>query len=143
MSNSKKPCCICRRWFRPNVRVGDRQRTCGRLECQKALRKKNQASWRAQNPDYFTAWRIQTRTAAEQKQKLPRFPSPLKSLPWDIAREEFGTKGTNFIGTMGKLLLHSAKSELSRQIIDSTVDTETLSLPLPKSQFQGQVIDTT
>jgi hypothetical protein len=143
MSKTKKPCCICRRWFRPNVRVGGRQRTCGRPECKKALRKKNQAAWRARNPDYFTAWRIQTRTAAEQEPKPPRFSSPLTNLPWDIAQEEFGTKGTNFIGAMGKLLLRSAKSQLSRQIVDSKLDAGTLSLPLPKSQFQGQLIDST
>ena len=81
------------------------------------------------------------RTAAEQK--LPRFPSPLIDLPWDIAREEFGAKGTNFIGAMGKLLLRSAKSQLIGQIVDSAIDAGTLSLPPPKSQFQGQAIDST
>ena len=139
----KKPCSICRRWFLPDVRVGKRQRTCGRPECKKALRKKSQAAWRIRNPDYFTAWRIQTRTSAEKAPKLPRFTSPLTSLPWDIAREEFGTKGTDFIGTMGKLLLRSAKSQLNGQVIESTRDAGTLSLPPPKSQFQGQVIDST
>ena len=139
----KKPCCICRRWFMPNVRVGGRQRTCGRPECKKALRKKNQAAWRARNPDYFTAWRIQTRTAAEQEPRLLRFSSPLTNLPWDIAREEFGAKGTNFIGTMGKLLLRSAKSEIKGQIIDNTRDPGPLPGSAAKSQFQGQIIDST
>ena len=32
----KRPCSICRRWFRPDVRVGSRQRACGRPECQTA-----------------------------------------------------------------------------------------------------------
>ena len=141
MSKTKKPCCICRRWFRPNVRVGGRQRTCGRPECKKALRKKNQAAWRARNPDYFTAWRIQTRTAAEQEPRLLRFSSPLTNLPWDIAREEFGAKGTNFIGTMGKLLLHSAKSQIMGQSIDNTRDAGPLPLSPAKSQFHDQIID--
>ena len=141
MSKAKKPCCICRRWFRPNVRVGSRQRTCGRAECQKALRKKNQAAWRARNSDYFTAWRIQTRTAAEQEPKLLRFSSPLTNLPWDIAREEFGAKGTNFIGTMGKLLLRSAKSQMMGQSIDNAGDPGPLPPSAAKSQFQGQIID--
>ena len=81
--------------------------------------------------------------AAEKEPKLPRFSSPLTRLPWDIAREEFGTKGTDFIGTMGKLLLRSAKSQLIGQVIESTRDAGILSLPLPKSQFQGQIIDST
>jgi Cu2+-exporting ATPase len=36
---AKKPCRICRRWFRPNVHLGSRRRTCSRAECQKARRK--------------------------------------------------------------------------------------------------------
>ena len=30
----KRPCTICRRWFRPDPRVGDRQHACGKPECQ-------------------------------------------------------------------------------------------------------------
>ena len=139
----KKPCSICRGWFLPDVRVGSRQRTCGRPECKKAHLKKTQASWRARNPDYFIARRIQLRAASGQKVEPLRLSSPLTSLPWDIARDEFGPKGADFIGTMGRLLLRSAQSELNGQSVDSTRDTGTLSLPLPKSEFQGQLIDST
>lgn len=137
----KKPCCICRRWFLPDVRVGKRQRTCGRPECREAHQKKRQASWRARNPGYFIGRRIQLRAASSQKPEPLRPCSPLASLPWDIAQEEFGAKGADFVGTMGKLLLQAAKSQLSRQNIDSTMDTGTLSLPLPKSEFRTQHID--
>ena len=50
--SAKKPCRICRKWFRPDVRVGKRQRSCGRTECQQVLKKKRLAKWRARNPDY-------------------------------------------------------------------------------------------
>jgi hypothetical protein len=144
MANSRhKPCCICRRWFLPDVRVGNRQRTCGRPECKDALRKKNQSSWRRQNPDYFVAWRIQMRAASERRPEDLRFSPPLQKLPWDIAQDEFGAKGADFIGSMGKLLLQTAKSQLKGQIVDSTQDIGTLSLPPAKSQFSGQLIDST
>ena len=57
----KKPCRICRRWFRPDARVGERQRACGKPECQAARRQKTQADWRKRNPDY--AHRLEIRPA--------------------------------------------------------------------------------
>jgi hypothetical protein len=63
----KRPCTICRRWFRPNPRVGVRQHACGQPECQSARRQKTQASWRRRNPDYAIAYRIQQRAVTEQE----------------------------------------------------------------------------
>jgi hypothetical protein len=123
MSDStKKPCCICRKWFRPNVRVGKRQRTCGRAECQQALKKKRLTEWRARNPDYFITWRIQERSKAKRPPEPLRLPPPLSNLPWDIAQDEFGVKGADFIGVMSSVVLRAAKTQLSREVIDSTRD---------------------
>ncbi len=137
----KKPCCICHRWFRPNVRVGSRQRTCGRPECQQALRQKSMSAWRKRNPDYFIGWRIQARCKSEHVAKTKRLPHPLSNLPWDIAREEFGPKGADFIDAMGKVVLQSAKNQLKGHFVDSNRDGATLPLVPAKNQFKGQVID--
>jgi hypothetical protein len=137
----KKPCRICRKWFLPDVHVGDRQRTCSRPECQVARRKKTQAAWRNRNPDYFVEWRIQTRAGPERAPEPLRLPSPLSSLPWDIAQIEFGVKGADFIGVMGKLLLRSTKDQFEEQVIDSAVDPSTLPLTPAKDQFKAQLID--
>jgi hypothetical protein len=83
------------------------------------------------------------RAGSKQKPEPIRLCSPLKSLPWDIAQDEFGTKGADFIGTMGKLLLQTAKSELNGQTVDYNRDTGTLPPNLAKSEFQGQLIDST
>lgn len=137
----KKPCCICRSWFHPNVRVGSRQRTCGRPECQKALRKRSMSAWRRRNPDYFIGWRIQARCNSEQVAETKRLPHPLSNLPWDIARDEFGPKGADFIGVMGAVVLRAAKNQLRSQVIDSTRDVATLPPAPAKNQFQSQVVD--
>jgi hypothetical protein len=134
----KKPCCICHRWFRPNVRVGSRQRTCGRPECQKALRQRSMSAWRTRNPDYFIAWRIQARCDVAETKRLPH---PLSNLPWDIARDEFGLKGADFIGAMGAVVLQAAKNQLKSQVVDYTMDGATLPLIPAKDQFQGQIVD--
>src|SRR5207244_7220463 len=57
----KRPCCICRRWFRPDSRIGSRQRACRSPECQTARRVQTQRSWRESRPDYFIAYRMRER----------------------------------------------------------------------------------
>ena len=140
-NSAKRPCRICRRWFRPDVRVGIRQRACSRLECQAARRKKTQAAWRARNPDYLVAWRIQARAGSERPPEPLRLPPPLSNLPWDIAQDEFGVKGADFIGAMGALLLQAAKDQFEEQLVDSSRDPGTLPLTPAKDQFQAQLVD--
>ena len=139
---AKKPCRICRRWFRPDVRVGSRQHSCSRPDCQAARRKKTQAAWRALNPGYSLEWRIQARAeSARAPTPLLRQEFPLSTLPWDMAQEEFGRKGTDFIGAMGKLLLRAAKDEFGGQVVDLSRDPGTLPHYSAKDQFQAQIVD--
>ncbi len=132
----KRPCSICRRWFRPDPRVGGRQHSCGKPECQAQRRKKTQASWRARNPDYATAYRIQQRSAREQALEPLRLPAPLGQLPWDLAKDEFGAQGADFIGVMGALLVRSAKDQFRSYLIDPKGVSGTLPPTAAKDQSQ-------
>jgi len=121
----KRPCRECRHWFFPDPRVGDRQKVCSKSECQKARRRKTQAQWREASPDYFVARRIEERAAAIERARVAkpapidppttRMPRPLDRLPWDLAQDEFGTKGAEFIGAFGRLLLRPAQDERMSQ----------------------------
>jgi hypothetical protein len=115
----KRPCRICRRWFYPDPRAGDRQRACGNPDCQAARRQKTQANWRAQNPSYAAAYRIDRRHNQAEPEPL-RVPAPLDKLPWDLAKDQFGGKGADFIALTCALLQRTAKDQLSRHLIDST-----------------------
>jgi len=115
----KKPCRICRRWFRPDVRVGERQRACGEPDCQQARRRKTQASWRARNPGYATAYRIDQRNREPAAEPL-RTPPPLSQLPWDLAKDQIGSQGSDFIGVLGALILRAAKDQFKAYLLDST-----------------------
>src|SRR5258708_36901920 len=114
----KKPCSICRRWFLPDPRIGERQRACHRRECQVARRKKAQAAWCAKNPNYFIARRMQARSSLEKPVEPLRMAAPLSGLPWDLAQDEFGVQGTDFIGVMARLLRQAAQDELKAHVID-------------------------
>ena len=131
----KRPCCICRHWFRPDPRVGLRQRACRQAECQAARRQQTQAAWRARNPDYFVARRMQDRAARPQPPEPLRLPAPLGQLPWDIAQDEFGVKGADFIGVMGSLLLHAAQDPFKAYHVDATAGPDTLSPPDRQDQI--------
>ena len=128
----KRPCTICRRWFRPNPRVGSRQRACGSSDCQKARRQKTQANWRNQNPGYSIAWRIDRRAAAHPEPPEPlRLPPPLNQLPWDVAKDQFGLQGADFIGVMGALIVRTAKDQIRPYLTDPPAVPDTLP-PLPQ-----------
>ena len=122
----KRPCMICRRWFRPDNRVSDRQHACSRPECQLARRRKQQAAWRRRNPDYFAAHRILARKTLKGRVEPLRVPPPLDRLPWDLAQSEFGAQGADFMAIMGTLLVHAAQFQFSSQVTDSQGDVGTL-----------------
>jgi hypothetical protein len=48
-----KRCLFCGRYFTPDYRVKDRQKSCGRPTCRRARRKTAQEEWARKNPDYF------------------------------------------------------------------------------------------
>src|SRR5260370_4494565 len=114
----KRPCTICRRWFRPNPRVGDRQRACGKPECQTARRKKTQSDWRDRNVGYAIARRIDQRATGREAPEPLRLPAPLNQLPWDFAKDQFGPQGADFIGLMGALMIRTAKDQILPYLVD-------------------------
>jgi hypothetical protein len=110
-----------RRWFRPDARVGVRQRACTRPECQAARRQKTQASWRKRNQEYAIGWRLDQRaTQAQQPPEALRLPAPLNQLPWEFAKDQFGPQGADFIGVMGALILLTAKDQFRPYLLDPT-----------------------
>jgi len=48
-----KTCEVCEVLFAPDPRVGQRQRVCRKLACQKERKRRAQETWLQKNPDYF------------------------------------------------------------------------------------------
>ena len=133
----KRPCSVCRRWFRPDPRVGARQRACRKLECQTARRRRTQARWRTANPGYAAAYRIDHRNAQKPSPELLRVPAPLTQLPWDLAKDEFGAKGADFLGVVSTLLLRSAKDQFQAYRVEQTGVPGTLPPSAAKDQMRS------
>lgn len=111
----KRPCRICRRWFRPDPRIAERQRCCSNDQCQEQRRVDTQARWREAHPDYFIARRMQERAAQGRDVEPMRVPAPLDRLPWDVAQDQFTVQGADFIAVFGRLLLRQAQDEMEPQ----------------------------
>lgn len=123
----KKRCCVCRRLFRPDPRVKDRQRACGRAPCQRQRRAQTQARWRARNPDYGNSSRLTVRSliaqAADRGEQddsgeairrpapLP-VPSLLASMPWDFAQAELGVGGCDVLALLAVFLARLVKDQI-------------------------------
>ena len=46
-------CPFCRRLFVSDLRVKERQKTCGRPSCRRKRKRQSNRQWRARHPDYF------------------------------------------------------------------------------------------
>jgi hypothetical protein len=111
MLHKKKRCTECLKKFRPDPRVGARQKACGDPCCQRTRRQKTQAIWRARNPSYQTAYRLEQRAAAaaaaqhgdegDDEGSSPPAPLPppraLTTFPWDLAETAFGFLGADLL----------------------------------------------
>src|SRR6266704_606536 len=49
-----------------------------------------------------------------------RVPAPLDQLPWEFAKDEFGSQQADFMGVLGALLVRTAKDEFRAYLIDPT-----------------------
>ena len=102
---SRRPCSFCRKWFHPDPRVGARQRACASEQCQVKSRARTQAAWGAANPDYAGRRQMQGRAEQERRPEPLLAPRPLDRLPWEVAQDEFGVQGADFIWKLGRLLV--------------------------------------
>jgi hypothetical protein len=106
--------------FRPDLRVGSRQRMCGKAECRLLHRQKTQAQWRRRNRGYAIAYRIDQRAAQSELPAEPmRVLAPLDRLPWEFAKDEFGSQ-RRFHWGYGALMGRTAKDEFRSYLVDPT-----------------------
>ena len=64
----KRPCRVCRRWFKPHARLGDRQKTCGDAACKREWHRRKCAEWNEKNPEYAKANALQRKIEGAKNQ---------------------------------------------------------------------------
>jgi len=121
----KRPCSECRRWFLPDARVGDRQRTCGAAACQRARHERSDRAWRARNPDYDRdrRWRERLAAAKADARRAPpgacvRAAAPEAGVPWEMVQDEIGVEGRVILAGVVGVLGRHVQDEMRRQAIE-------------------------
>jgi len=97
-SRGKRPCCICRTWFLPDVRQKGRQKTCS-PGCQQELHRRQCKEWNKKNTAYFKnnylgnkIEKTVDQQTAPTSQKTPLTRQAMPILPMEIIATEYGIK---------------------------------------------------
>jgi len=129
--SKKRPCRICRKWFLPNPRVGDRQKTCGDPECMRKWHAGKCAEWNRKNRrcaqenylhDKLT---LAVGESEEDTRARPSKSSDFASdsaffpqLPRSLIQEVIGAQQLVIIEYLGRQLLRSVQEVIRRQLIE-------------------------
>ena len=131
MPSRKRPCRVCGKWFMPNPRLGDRQKTCGADACKQQWHTAKCAEWNSQNRAYFKEIYLRSRLESPGNDTAdPRSPpcssspsrtntaargaSPLH-LPREAIQEVMGTQQSVIIEYIVRVLLRGVQEVMSAQ----------------------------
>ena len=117
----KRPCRICRRWFMPNPKVKDNQKTCGDPWCKREWHRKKCAEWNRKNAEYFKANYLQKKleavTRPEGTSKTFQLETRLKlGLPISSFQEVISIQQAIIIEYFGQLLFRRFQEALRLQL---------------------------
>ena len=104
-----RPCRVCRKWFRADAKVGDRQHVCGSAACQRELHRLNCANWHRRNPGLEKETRFEDRLVEPDPAKQERLADPLEAINWPFAKEVIDLKIVVLIRETGKVILQRAR----------------------------------
>ena len=131
----KRPCRICRKWFYPDPRVGERQKTCGGKKCQAKWHAGKCREWNNKNSGYFREIYLSKKLAvANAIQEVADHPPPLSDskesgpsgrsaakssqLPRSLIQEVIGVQSLVIIEYMVQLLLNPFQEETRRELAE-------------------------
>ena len=140
----KRPCRICKKWFLPNPRLGERQKTCGALECQQQWHTRKCAEWNRKNRAYFQEnylkRRLDSLDAISPESTPPTSPphEPVPALqpippldyPRDVVQEVIGTQQLIIIEYIVRLLKRSVQEVIASQVIETHREFQRLPPPV-------------
>lgn len=134
--SNNRPCRICRKWFTPHPRLGDRQKTCGKETCKRKWHAKRCAEWNKKNRSYFQAIYLESKLESSKTLSQPDNGSPASSnpdknspirppssrstpqLPGDVIQDVIGVQPLIILEYVAQLLVRSFKEVIRTQPVD-------------------------
>jgi len=110
----KRPCRICRRWFVPHPRAGDRQRVCGAVGCQRERHRRACAAWRARESEAERRHRLRQRVRSARPPQGQSDPAR-SVVRWDVVRDAVGLEVAVILEEMLSVLEDVVRDAVSGQ----------------------------
>ena len=107
-----RPCRICRRWFRPHPRAGDRQHVCGRADCQRERHRRACQRWRKREAPAERAHRLRQRVRGDRDGDA----GAATLRVWDAVRDAVGLEVTVILQEVSRLLEDLVRDAVRRQV---------------------------
>ena len=111
----KKPCKICRRWFRPHPRAGARQKVC--TDCQAERHRRACARWHEANPNYDKKRRLR---AAAGLDAAARADEPIEAILWSVIEQAIGPAHRTVTEAIARLLVQYVRDAVPPETPSST-----------------------
>ena len=110
----KRPCRICRHWFRPHPRAGDRQHVCSAADCQRERHRRACQRWRQGEAPAERAHRLRQRLRVHAAGGQAAGPGP--RLSWDVVRDAVGLEVAVILEEISRLLVDAVRDAVQRQV---------------------------
>jgi len=118
--SGRRRCRYCWKLYRPDPRLGDRQKTCGGERCRRAQHQEADRRWHAEHPEYDTARRLREleqrlEVAGEPAAVVRQEAEPGCRVPTDEVRDVFGARGLVVLLIFVRLLGRHAQDAIQER----------------------------
>jgi hypothetical protein len=119
----QRRCRYCWKLYRPDGRLGDRQKTCGARECRRQRHRDTDRSWHQRHPDYDTERRLRAlkeliEATTDPSEVVRREPDPGRRLPADVVQDAIGVQGLVIAVFLVRLLRRHAQDAIRMQLAE-------------------------
>lgn len=130
----KRPCRICRRWFQPDPRAGDRQRVCSEASCQRERHRRSCARWRDDNAVELEADRLRDRLRRSVPEAGRTDPgrAPMAELRLEVVRDVVGPEVAVILEESAEVLGRWVRDAVAAQPLEITGEFVRHPRPLPQ-----------
>jgi hypothetical protein len=108
----KRPCRICRCWFVPHPRAGDRQHVCSAADCQRERHRRACQRWRQREVPGERAHRLRQRLRGDGGGQG----AAGRRVWWDAVRDAVGLEVAVILEEISRLLEDAMRDAVRRQV---------------------------
>ena len=110
----KRPCRICRRWFVPHPRAGERQHVCSAADCQRERHRQACARWRQREAQAERGHRLRQRIRVEAQAEPEAGSTVHAQVAWAAVRDAVGLEVSVVLEELLRLLEDAVRDAVSR-----------------------------